>query len=124
MSFSRRHANQIALFRGLPPDETISFGRHTQGKALLIEDLIDEFLDVHQIGRLTPQQSLVNAWKELLGTDAERCCAERIDSSGNLVVSVPNPVLRNQLRFRKNGLLKRIRELPECSFIREIVLVA
>jgi hypothetical protein len=120
MKFSRRHANEIALFRSLPEDQSTMESRHTLGVVMPMDSLVEVFFEKHQIGQLNPQQRIIEAWDDILGKDADRCRPERLDSTGQLVVSVPNGVLRNQLRFRTKTILAAIQKLPDCSGVKKI----
>ena len=104
----------IAEFRGLPlPDFD---ERHISAKPL--DSLIEVLIERHSIGKLRPEQTIIENWRTLLGdTNAHRCSPERIDTQHRLLINVSNPVLRRELMFDRNRLLARIRELEGCGHI-------
>ncbi len=71
----------------------------------------------------TPERTILKHWKDLLGEErAGRCAPARLQRDGTLVVLAPNPVVRQELSFDKRRLLRKIRGLPGCAFVKSILL--
>lgn len=116
--FTRRIENLIANFRGLPEDPSRSRIRPTRG----IGDLIDNVARKHRIGVASPQDAIRDAWVEIIGEANQQFAhPARIERDRYLVVAVNDAVVRQELQFNKALLLKRVRAIPGCDRIRDIV---
>lgn len=121
MKFSRNVENLIANLRGLPENRSRSRLR----PELRIDSVVEVLLERHQIGQTKPAETIMAHWKELVGsTAAHRCAPLRIDERGNLFVAVANPVIKQELLFRKRQILARLQQLPGCEHLNDIVLRA
>lgn len=117
MKYPRHIENAIADFRGLPRPNEHEWDAGPQGMGSLVEVLVQRF----SIGRERPEQVIMANWRELVGeSNANRCAPERIDSEGRLVVAVANPVLRRELHFSREKIVRKLRLLKGCSEIRDI----
>jgi len=115
--FTRRVENLIANFRGLPENHSRSWIRKIRG----IDDLIDRISTRHRIGMPSPQEAIRDSWGEIIGeTNRQFAHPARIERDCCLIVTVNDPVVRQELRFNKSLLMKRIRAIPGCDRIREI----
>lgn len=116
--FTRRIENLIANFRGLPENPSRSRIRQTRG----IGDLVERVVHKHRIGMASPQDAIRDAWGEIVGEANQQFAhPARIERDRCLVVAVSDPVVRQELQFSKALLLKRIRAVPGCGQIREVV---
>jgi hypothetical protein len=116
--FTRRIENLIANFRGLPENPSRSRIRQTRG----IDDLVDQVMRRHRIGTASPHDAIRDAWGEIIGeTNQQFAHPARIERDRCLVVAVNDPVVRQELQFRKALLVRRIRAIPGCGQIREVV---
>lgn len=118
--FSRDIENLIAQFRGLPKNLSRSTLRDSKG----IDFLIDSCVKSYKIGEEHHTDHIMANWKDIVGVkNAHRCCPKTF-SRGNLVISVANPVVRNELQFSRSQIIKQIRALPGCESISGITFVA
>lgn len=118
--FSRSVENLIAQFRGLPKNLSRSTLRESKG----IDFLVDSCVKSYKIGDDHHTDQIMANWKDIIGEkNAHRCCPKKL-SRGNLVISVANPVVRNELQFDYMKILKRIQALPGCNSISGINFVA
>jgi hypothetical protein len=116
--FTRRIENLIANFRGLPEDPSRSRIRPIRG----IDALVDDVVRKHRIGMSSPQDAIRDAWGEIVGESNQQFAhPARIERNRCLVVAVNDAVVRQELQFNKALLLKRVRGVPGCGQIREVV---
>lgn len=114
MRFPDSIERAIAEFRGIPmPDFD---DRKSTAKPL--DSLVEVLVERHSIGKVRPEQTIIEAWRDLLGpSNSHRCSPERIDLQNRLVINVNNPILRRELMFDKARLLRKIQALPGCEHI-------
>ena len=111
--FSREAENLIAQFRGLPKNRSRSTLRESKSIDVLIENLIKSY----KIGEARASDHIMANWMDIVGSkNAPRCCPKTI-TRGNLIITVANPIVRNELQFARSVILKRIRALPGCQEI-------
>ncbi len=121
MKFRRDVENLIACFRGLPEDRSVA----TMREATPIDSLIETLFEQYRINKPTVEQVIMTHWKELVGEfHAHRSIPQRIVNGKTLVVAVSNAVARQELQFRLRDVLARLRKIPGCNSIQEIVLRA
>jgi len=118
--FSRAAEALIADLRGVP-DTTPARMRHRPTREL--SGLVEELLVKHQLGRPSPEQSIRDHWAEIVGpANAAYSHAAQIDPRGRLAVQVAHAVVRNELFHHRQMIVGRIRELPGCAHVRDLVL--
>lgn len=118
---SRRAENMIAQMSGLPEDESRSRPRETRS----LGELVDRLLHKHHVGVKTPEDAIRDAWTGIVGAaNATFCTPLRIERERVLVVGVSNPVVRQELLFHKALVLQRVKAIPACTHIGDIVLRA
>jgi hypothetical protein len=109
----------VGDFRGLPseqPKRTVK--RPTQA----LSGLIDQLLTKHQVGRPSPEQTIRDAWTEIVGSaNANYSHAVTIERN-RLVVLASHSVVRNELFHHREQILVRIRKLPGCDMIKSLNL--
>lgn len=119
MQFGRHVENLIANLRGLPED----YGRSRPRPAMQIDNLLEVVLERYRIGCPTPEERIIEHWREVVGErTAHRCRPERIDRQNRLVILAANSVIKQELLFQKRAILKRIQSLPDCRHISDIIL--
>jgi hypothetical protein len=119
--FSRQVENMIADMRGVPPDDSQSRPRETRSLGELAEHLLHK----HRIGMKTPEEAIRDAWVEIVGApNAEYCHPLRVDRDRVLLVGVGNPIVRQELLFHKAVVLQRIKAIPACAHIQDVVFRA
>lgn len=117
MKLPRHVENMIASLRGIPHDRTTSRSRPVTP----IADVIDRVLARNKIKQTPIEETIMQNWRKLLGTNASRCAPESVDGS-TLVVRTANPVIRQELQFHERQLVQKIQSLPGCRAIRSIRL--
>ncbi|TVR50636.1 MAG: DUF721 domain-containing protein [Puniceicoccaceae bacterium] len=115
---TRRQTDLVADFLGLPrqPDDRIppddAFSR-----------AIDRVLERNRIGIETPELALQEQWENIVGPlHAHHCWPLRINTRQFLLIATSNPVVRQDLFFRRRELLRKVQQLPGCSGIRDLRL--
>jgi hypothetical protein len=117
--FSRKVENLIAAFRGLPRNRSRARERETRAGG----ELVYEILDKYRVGMATPEDAVREAWVSIVGEpNAAYCQPLRIERGRVLVVGVSNPVVRQEMLFHRDVVLKRVRAIPACRQITSIVL--
>lgn len=116
MKFPRPIEDAVADFRGLPRPSEHEWDSGASNMGSLMEVLLEKY----KIGQERPEQTIMGAWREIMGENAARCAPERIDTQGRLVVVVANPILRRELAFSRRPLVQKLRRLKGCEGIRDI----
>jgi hypothetical protein len=120
MQFSVETEQLISELRGLPHDDS----RRIDSGSAKLDSVIEVILKQYRIGEKTPQQVLMENWREVIGqSHAHRCSPLRIVNHTQLVVQVSNAVLRQELQFKERQILKKIQTLEGCQNIRQLRLV-
>lgn len=118
--FTREQENLIALFRNLPINRSKSILRQSKK----IDTLIENNLKFYKIGQPRPQDTIMSHWKDIVGSQhAHRCCPKTI-TRNTLIITVANPVIRNELQFNQLQILQKIQSLPQCENISTITFLA
>jgi hypothetical protein len=119
--FSRHVENLIANFRGLPENRSRSRLKETAP----FEDVIEKVIQKYRIGIASPEETLREHWAEIVGAaNTQFCHPNRIERGKNLIITVSNPVVRQELFFNRKLLLKKIQLIPNCEKIALITLRA
>jgi hypothetical protein len=117
--FSQKVENLIAAFRGLPRNWSRARERDVKGGG----ELVDGIMQKYRVGMATPEEAVREAWVSIVGEpNAAYCQPLRIERGRLLVVGVSNPVVRQEMLFHIDVVLKRVRALPPCRGITGIVL--
>ncbi len=117
--FPREAQNLIAAFKGLPPDKSRSIPRKIRPLDALIEDLQKKF----QWEEKSTEQVIMENWRQIVGEKAaHRARPGQLVRGKTLVITVTNSILRQEMSFSQNNILSRIRRLPGCQDIREVVI--
>lgn len=117
--FSRDVENLIASFRGLPPDESSSIPR----KVLPLDALIESLQKKYRWNEKSTEEIIMEHWREIVGDKAaHRARPGQLVRGKTLVIVVANSVLRQELSFRQNEILRKIRQLPNCQEICEVII--
>lgn len=121
MPFPRHVENMIASLRGLPPDRSRSRLRETAP----IGDLVSGILEKYRIGMPSMEETIMKNWDEIVGpANAGFVNLLKIENERRVLIAVSNPVVKQELFFHRKLILARIKALPGCRDIREIVLRA
>ena len=118
MRFSKPVEDVIADFRGLPRDGASASARQPP---IPLENLIVVLEERYKLEQPSPERTLVENWENVFGPSlAGRCNPVRIQGN-TLIVSVTNPTLRSEVKFRQRQLIKKIQQLDHCAHISTIV---
>ena len=80
-----------------------------------MDGLIDHLIDKHKIEQPSVEQTLMDNWRRIVGVEfAHRCSPQKI-LGDRLLISATNPVVRQELIFRKEEIVRRIQALSGCS---------
>ncbi len=120
MNFPRHVQNLIANLRGLPEQRGWSKPR----EMLPLDSVVETLVEKYNIGQEGVEETLMRNWRSAVGGHtAHRCRPQRlIDGGSRLLVFAANAVIRQELEFRKSAIVAKLRELPGCSGIRDLVV--
>lgn len=116
--FDRRTENLIASFRGLPPVDS----RARMRKTRKLEELIGGVLSDHHLTPSSAEELLRAGWPEIVGAaNAAYSQPVRVERKTRLLVQVAHPVVRNELHLHRQTILERLRAVPGCEQIKEVL---
>ncbi len=119
--FSKLAEQLVSELRRVPFDEPArSKKRPTQTIAAVVEALMDK----HQIGRDSPEQTIRDNWRELVGATAAAYSHPARLERNLLTVLAPHAVVRNELFMHREIIVERIRKLRGCGEIKALNLRA
>jgi hypothetical protein len=121
-SFSQAAEELIGDLRGIPFREPRKMKRRpTKAMAPLVEELLVKY----QIGRHSTEQTIRDHWAEMVGAaNAAYSHPVRIERGRSLFVLVSHGVVRNELFLHREAILEKIRKLPGCDHVRQLMLRA
>jgi len=112
----------IAAFRGVP-DHTPA--RQVRRPTLSLGPLIEELLVEHRIGRVSPEDAIREQWPELAGQgNSHYSHPGLIDPKGKLTILCSHAIVRTELNFHKATVLARIKALPGCGHVKDLIIRA
>lgn len=118
-AFSKLAEHLVGDLRGVPSDDP---PRARKRPTRALNELLDELLQKHQVGRSSPEQAIRDHWVEIVGTaNAAYSHAVRIERS-RLLVLVAHAVVRNELFHHRDEIVARIRQLPGCAAVKTLLL--
>ncbi|MFP4068927.1 MAG: DUF721 domain-containing protein [Opitutales bacterium] len=118
MKFSKHIEDMIADFRGLPRDGASASARK---QPVPLDNILVVLEERYKLEQPSPERSLVENWEAVFGPGlAARCNPVRIKDN-TLIISVTNPTLRSEIKFRQRQLIKKIQSLEYCEHINQIV---
>lgn len=121
MQFSRDANSLIADLRGIKYKRSPARLRDV----VQLENLVEVILQKHRIGKASVEDTIMAKWRDIVGEQtAHRCRPHKIIDGKKLIIITTNAVLRQELMFRKTDILRKVRALPECGTVREIVVRA
>lgn len=118
MKFDRKINNLVANLRSLPENQSQS----SQHDVLQLDSLLDGIVDQYRICKSSYESIIMNNWEYIAGVDnSHRCAPLRIVGGSKLIVMVSNSTLKQEMEFEKRRMLNRIRTIPECRTVKQIV---
>jgi hypothetical protein len=129
-AFSRLAEELIGDLRGRPLPEQPS---HTLGGARArpavrpakpLSSLVEALLEQHQIGRESPEHTIRDHWRAIVGPANAGYSHPAMIERNCLVVLAAHAVVRNELFHHRAEIAARIRKLPGCAHVKALNLRA
>lgn len=118
-SFSKLAEELVGDLRGVPSEEPPrSRKRPSQPLATLVEQLLQK----HQIGRETPEHTIREHWKTIVGAANATYSHPAMIERNRLIVLASHAVVRNELFHHREAIVDRIKKLPGCEHVKAIHL--
>lgn len=119
--FSRIAEELVGDLRGIKTEEP---ARSRKRPTRPLAELIEELLQLNQIGRSSPEQNIRERWVEIVGSaNATYSHPARIERN-RLIVLAAHSVVRNELFLHREQIVARIRQLPGCADVKSLNLRA
>lgn len=119
--FSRIAEELIGELRGARYDDPKrSKKRATQSFATVVERLLQQ----HQIGRESPEHTIREHWKTIVGPANASYSHPAMIERNRLVVLAAHSVVRNELFHHREAIVARIRLLRGCDHVKALFLRA
>lgn len=110
----------IASLRGIPARRS----RARMRSAATLDNLVEVIFERYQIGQDNIEDVIMANWKDVVGErTAHRCRPQRLVQGRKLIILAGSPVIRQELQFNQNRILRKIHALPGCQTINEIVIL-
>lgn len=120
--FSKIAEELIRDLRGVPGHEP---RRQRKRPTRPLGGLVEDLLVKHQIGRESPEQTIRDHWKEVVGAaNAHYSHAVSVDPRGRLCIMAAHAVVRQEITLHRRTIIARIRALPGCSHVRSLLVRA
>lgn len=118
--FSRKTENLIANLRGVPEDHS-PITRETRD----LNSLLDRLLDRYKIGQDSLEDRIRESWTSIVGeVNARYCTPKKIERERTLIISVSNPIIRQELQFNQAILLKKLKALKGGAKLNRLTFIA
>lgn len=115
--FSKIAEELVGDLRGIASEEPArAKKRVTQPLTALIEQLMQK----HQIGRSSPEQTIRDQWKEIVGPAHAGFSHAATIERKRLIVLASHPIVRNELFIHRDAIVARIQKLPGCEDVKSI----
>lgn len=115
--FSKLAETLIGDLRGLSPEDPArSRKRATQSLSVVVEQLLQK----HQIGRESPEHTIREHWKSIVGAANATYSHPGMIERNRLTVLAGHAVVRNELFLHREEIAARIRQLPGCEHVKAI----
>ena len=117
--FSKLAEELVGDLRGIPNEEPRrSKRRATQSLSVLVEQLLQK----HQIGRESPEHTIRDHWKEIVGQANATYSHPAMIERNRLIVLTSHSVVRNELFHHRDEIVARIKKLPACGHVKALHL--
>ncbi len=89
-----------------------------------VGDLVQAIFQKHHTQNCSLEQILVKHWTVIIGNRyaSQARPLKLVKNNTQLLISADNPLVRQELLFKKKTLLENIRSIDGCSGIKEITL--
>ena len=119
MKFNPQAESLIADLRNVPYEKSPA----KLGDMVVLENLVEVIFEKYKIGRASVEDTIMSQWRDIVGEQtAHRCRPHKIIDGRRLIIITNNAVLRQELEFRKRDILRKLRTLPQCENLRDLVL--
>lgn len=119
MKFSQQAESLIADLRDVPFQKSAA----KVGDIIPLDNLVEVIFEKYKIGRASVEDTIMAQWREIVGEQtAHRCRPHKIVDGRRLIIITNNAVLRQELAFRKSDILRKLRTLPQCENVRDLVV--
>lgn len=120
-AFSKLAEELVGELRGIAFDDP---KRSKKRPTVPLNELVEQLLQQHQIGRSTPEDTIREHWKEIVGAaNASYSHPARLERN-MLTVLAAHAVVRNELFHHREAIVQRIKKLPGCEKIKALNLRA
>jgi len=89
-----------------------------------LADIVEQLLQKHQIGRESPEHTIRESWKTIVGPANASYSHPAMIERNQLVVLAAHAVVRNELFHHREEIVARIKKLPGCAHVKAIFLRA
>jgi hypothetical protein len=86
--------------------------------------IIEQLLQKHQIGRESPEHTIREHWKDIVGAANASYSHPAMIERNQLIVLAGHAVVRNELFHHRDEIVARIKKLPGCEHVKAINLRA
>ena len=119
LQFSKLAESLIGDLRGVAPEDPPRAKRRaTQPLAAVVEQLLQK----HQIGRESPEHTIRDQWKSLVGEANASYSHPAMIERNRLIVLASHAVVRNELFHHRDEIVARIKQLPGCEHVKALHL--
>ena len=87
-----------------------------------MQDILKEFIQVHKLDSGMNKIDVEQAWKNLMGNGVNNYTEEVLLKNNTLYVKLSSAVLRNELSFGKNKIIKMINEEMGKEIVKNLIL--
>lgn len=116
-TFSRVAEEMIGDLRRLPFDEPRrQRKRATKNLSSMVEDIMQKY----QVGRDSPEQTIRDNWKELVGPANAAYSHPVSIERGRLLVLVSHAVVRSEIFHHREAIAEKIQALKGCKDVRNL----
>jgi hypothetical protein len=117
--FSKVAEELVSELRRVPfPDPKRSKRRPTRP----LSELVEHILQTHKIGRDSPEHTIRDHWREIVGPASAAYSHPARLERNLLTVLAAHSVVRNELFHHRDEIVARIRQLPGCGDVKAINL--
>lgn len=121
MAFPREVENLIAALRGLPEDCSQSKLRPSRSIAELLPEALRKCVPACS----SVSEIIETNWRRIVGpANAAYSHLLHVDGGRRVFIGVSNSIVRQEMSFHRKLILDRIRAIPGCAGVREIMLRA
>lgn len=115
--FSKLAEQLVGDLRRVAPDDP---PRAKQRATQSLADVVEQLLQKHQIGRESPEHTIRDNWKSLVGIANATYSHPAVIERNRLIVLAGHAVVRNELFLHREEIVARIKKLPGCEHVKAI----